>query len=349
LYKRVANTIDAILRGAKPGDIPIYQVTKFELSINLKTAKQLGLSVPPALVAIADKVIEWMSKGPVMAGPLADFIRRDFRFRPLADLGIHSRVGRRLAAIVAADVAGYSRQVRGKVAVEFPVAVSTSCPVMRTPSIAVLPFTNMSGIIGDDIRSRILTDAVADRRLLEMLSINCHRAFIAKALDRTEMEIRERVGVLKALRASGENFMGCLAAADEMPAAIRDGSAKPIQKATMPAPVVPQAHPVPSADVGHRRPAGARRQRHPPAPHWRGWLTRQDTAAWCRSTASPNTCQSQTPKRRRKTSSGSRSTTTGLSPYCPRVASLSVLWRLKSRRRKPLAHMRSYFGLSGFP
>ena len=58
LYKRAANTIDAILRGANPGDIPIYQVTKFELSINLKTAKQLGLSVPPALVAIADKVIE---------------------------------------------------------------------------------------------------------------------------------------------------------------------------------------------------------------------------------------------------------------------------------------------------
>jgi putative tryptophan/tyrosine transport system substrate-binding protein len=58
LYKRVANNIDAILRGAKPGDIPIYQVTKFELSINLKTAEQLGLSVPPALAAHADKVIE---------------------------------------------------------------------------------------------------------------------------------------------------------------------------------------------------------------------------------------------------------------------------------------------------
>jgi putative ABC transport system substrate-binding protein len=58
LYKRVANNIDAILRGAKPGDIPIYQATKFELSINLNTAKQLGLSVPPALVASADKVIE---------------------------------------------------------------------------------------------------------------------------------------------------------------------------------------------------------------------------------------------------------------------------------------------------
>jgi putative tryptophan/tyrosine transport system substrate-binding protein len=58
LYKRVANNIDAVLRGAKPGDIPIYQVTKFELSINLKAARQLGLSVPPALVATADKVIE---------------------------------------------------------------------------------------------------------------------------------------------------------------------------------------------------------------------------------------------------------------------------------------------------
>ncbi len=58
LFKRVANNIDAILRGAKPGDIPIYQATKFELSINLKTAKQLGLSVPPGLVASADKVIE---------------------------------------------------------------------------------------------------------------------------------------------------------------------------------------------------------------------------------------------------------------------------------------------------
>ena len=58
LHKRAAHNIDAILRGAKPGDIPFYQVTKFELSLNLKTAKQLGLPVPPALVAIADKVIE---------------------------------------------------------------------------------------------------------------------------------------------------------------------------------------------------------------------------------------------------------------------------------------------------
>ena len=58
LYQRAANNIDAILRGAKAGDIPFYQVTKFDLSINLKTARQLGLSVSPALAASADKVIE---------------------------------------------------------------------------------------------------------------------------------------------------------------------------------------------------------------------------------------------------------------------------------------------------
>ena len=58
LYKRAANDIDAILRGAKPGDIPFYQATKFDLSINLKTARELSLSVPPALAASADKVIE---------------------------------------------------------------------------------------------------------------------------------------------------------------------------------------------------------------------------------------------------------------------------------------------------
>src|ERR1700754_3673666 len=51
LFKRAANNIDAILRGTTPGDIPIYQATKFELSINLKAASQLGLSVPQALVA----------------------------------------------------------------------------------------------------------------------------------------------------------------------------------------------------------------------------------------------------------------------------------------------------------
>lgn len=58
LNKRVANNLDAILRGTNPGDIPFYQASKFELSINLKTAKSLGLSMPATLLASADKVIE---------------------------------------------------------------------------------------------------------------------------------------------------------------------------------------------------------------------------------------------------------------------------------------------------
>ena len=58
LNKRVANDIDAILRGANAGEIPFYQATKFELSINLKTAKVLGLNAPATLLASADKVIE---------------------------------------------------------------------------------------------------------------------------------------------------------------------------------------------------------------------------------------------------------------------------------------------------
>jgi putative tryptophan/tyrosine transport system substrate-binding protein len=57
-YRRVASMVDKILKGRKPADLPVEQPTKFEFIVNLKTAKQIGLTIPPNVLVRADRVIK---------------------------------------------------------------------------------------------------------------------------------------------------------------------------------------------------------------------------------------------------------------------------------------------------